>query len=173
MLTPMARPPTLTLFCGLPGSGKTTLARALERDGRGIRICTDDWQAALGIDDQDDAFHGRLQALLHDHALALLRAGQDVILEDGLWRADERARARADAAACGARTALHVFDLPLDEVWRRLASRNAADALGAVRIGRAQLEGLARVFQRPTDDELRLFDVVTAHGADEPAPPGD
>ena len=40
--------PTLTLFCGLPGSGKTTLAKRLEQIGKGIRICTDDWQEHLG-----------------------------------------------------------------------------------------------------------------------------
>lgn len=39
--------PTLILFCGLPGSGKTTLAKRLEKQGRGIRICTDDWQENL------------------------------------------------------------------------------------------------------------------------------
>lgn len=52
--------PTLTLFCGLPGSGKTTLAKKLEQEKRGIRICTDDWQECLGIDHHDEAFHDKL-----------------------------------------------------------------------------------------------------------------
>jgi predicted kinase len=171
MLTTMATgPPILTLFCGLPGSGKTTLARALERAGRGVRICTDDWQAALGADHADDVFHERLQARLYDHAIELLRAGQGVILEDGLWRASERAQKRADAAACHARTELHLFDLPVEEVWRRLAHRNVSNPHGAVTISRRQLEGIWRAFQWPSDDELPLFDAVTVHGADEPAP---
>ena len=76
--------PTLTLFCGLPGSGKTTLARRLEAEDAGVRICTDDWQAELGVPHQDVGFHDRLQPVLYRHALALLEHGTDVILEDGL-----------------------------------------------------------------------------------------
>lgn len=87
---------TITLFCGLPGSGKTTLARRLESQGRGVRICTDEWQFALGVPPDDDDFHERLQVTLYQHALGLLRVGCDVILEDGLWRAEERAAIRSD-----------------------------------------------------------------------------
>jgi len=73
--------PAVTLFCGLPGSGKTTLAKCLEADGRGIRLCTDDWQGELGVDHTDADFHNRLQPLLYRHALTLLRHGVSVILE--------------------------------------------------------------------------------------------
>jgi predicted kinase len=73
------------LFCGLPGSGKTTLAKRLETEGRGVRLCTDEWEAALRDGRADPAFHDRLQAVLYRHGLALLRQGVDVILEDGLW----------------------------------------------------------------------------------------
>jgi hypothetical protein len=77
--------PTLTLFCGLPGSGKTTLAKRLEADGAGIRICTDDWQAELGVPQEDTDFHGRLQRVLYRHALTrtiriVIRTG-----EQGAW----------------------------------------------------------------------------------------
>jgi broad-specificity NMP kinase len=73
------RIPTLILFCGLPGAGKTTLARRLEAAGGSVRICTDDWQAELGVPHEDTGFHGRLQLLLDRHALTLLEHGTDVI----------------------------------------------------------------------------------------------
>ena len=49
--------PTLVLFCGLPGSGKTTLAKQLEKQGKGIRICTDDWQDDLEMNHNENNFH--------------------------------------------------------------------------------------------------------------------
>ena len=155
--------PTLTLFCGLPGSGKTTLAKRLEQAGKGIRICTDDWQEHLGIDHSNEEFHEKLQARLYELALALLRSGQDVILEDGLWQKSERSQKRADAKRSNARTEMHFFDVPFDEIWRRLEDRNDNLAYGAVPITRQQLERYWQLFQRPDEHELRLFDAYTIY----------
>ena len=155
--------PTLILFCGLPGSGKTTLAKRLEQTGKGIRICTDEWQEHLGVDQSNEEFHEKLQARLYELALALLRSGQDVILEDGLWQKSERSQKRADAKRCNARTEMHFFDLSFDEIWRRLAYRNDNLTYGAVPTTRQQLEGYWQLFQRPDEYELRLFDTYTIY----------
>ncbi len=116
--------PTLTLFCGLPGSGKSTLASRLEAEGRGVRLSTDEWQATLQFEHTDTDLHERLQDVLYRHALALLRQGVDVILEDGLWMTDERTEKFADARSCFARIELHVFDVDYDTLWERLRRRN-------------------------------------------------
>jgi len=102
-------PLTLTLLWGLPGAPKTMLAIRLEADGRGVRLCTDDWQAVLGINHSDTGFHGRLQSALYCHALTLLRHGVDVILEDRLWMKHERTQKLRDARAYDSRAVLHLF----------------------------------------------------------------
>ena len=130
--------PTLTLFCGLPGSGKTTLARNLEADRRGVRVCTDDWQADLGIGHADTGFHERLQTVLYAHCLRLLTDGTSVILEDGLWRAEERMVKFRDARTCGARIDMHVFDVPYEVLWARLEHRNRRAHPGAYPISEAE-----------------------------------
>jgi predicted kinase len=160
---PQNSQPTLTLFCGLPGTGKTTLAKRLEQTGKGIRICTDDWQELLGIDHSNEEFHEKLQARLYELALALLRSGQDVILEDGLWQKSERSQKLADAKRSNARTEMYFFDLTFDEIWRRLEYRNDNLAYGAVPITRQQLESYWEIFQRPDEHELRLFDAYTIY----------
>lgn len=157
------RAPTLTLFCGLPGSGKTTLAKRLEADGAGVRICTDDWQAELGVPHADTEFHERLQPVLYRHALTLLEHGTDVILEDGLWMRSERAEKFGDARRRGARIVLHVFDVPRDVLWGRLERRRAEADAGAYPLSEAELDWAWQLFEPPATDELALLDHTELH----------
>jgi len=155
--------PTLTLFCGLPGSGKTTLAKRLEAAGRGVRLCTDDWQAELGVDHADTGFHDRLQRRLYGHALDLLRHDVDVIWEDGLWLREERVQKFNDARAVHARIELHVLEVPLDTLWSRLERRNEDAAHGAYPMTYAELQWAWSLFEPPTPEELSTVDRYELH----------
>ncbi|HEX8731004.1 MAG TPA: ATP-binding protein [Ktedonobacterales bacterium] len=150
--------PVLIAFCGLPGSGKTTTAKEVEKTTGAVRINTDEWVAALGIDFFDDAFRHKLQVRLYEHGIALLTRGQSIIVEDGVWRRDERDSYREVAHKLGATIELHYFDLPFDELWRRLEGRNALRVHGTVPITKELLEACWSRFQRPDEAELALFD---------------
>ncbi len=54
--------PRLVLLCGLPASGKTTLARELADAYGAVRLNPDEWESALNIDPFDEAFQVRLEA---------------------------------------------------------------------------------------------------------------
>lgn len=150
--------PVLIAFCGLPGSGKTTTAKEVEKTTGAVRINTDEWQAALGVDFFDDEFRAKLQVRLYEHGLTLLKLGQSIIVEDGLWRRDERDSYREVAYKLGAAIELHYFDLPFDQLWRRLEARNALGGYGMVPITKELLKECWRKFQRPDEAELALFD---------------
>lgn len=154
--------PVLILFCGLPGSGKTTVARERERETGAIRFSTDEWMADLGVDFFDE-MRDRLQTRLNSLWKELLEHGQSVILEDGTWKRDERNELRHLAKTLGAVTEMHYFDVTLDELWRRLEVRNARATHGTVPISRALLEECLPRFQRPDEAELSLFDRTVVH----------
>lgn len=154
---------TLTLFSGLPGAGKTTLARRLEHEGGGVRLATDEWQERLGIPHSESDFHERLQVALYQHALVLLRRGVDVILEDGLWMKAERAQKFADARSCGALIDLHVFEVDYDTLWGRLQRRNSEGPAGAAPITSEQLRAAWDLFEPVSADELRQVDSSRTH----------
>lgn len=150
--------PSLMAFCGLPGSGKTTIAKEVEKATGAIRINTDEWVAALGADYFDDAFRHKLQVRLYEHGIALLKSGQSIIVEDGVWRRDERDSYREVAHKLDVAIELQYFDVPFDELWRRLEARNALGAYGTVPITKDLLKACYSRFQPPDEAELALFD---------------
>lgn len=150
--------PRLVLICGLPASGKTTLARQLADKIPAIRLNKDDWAVRLGHDEWDDEFRVLLEAQLWALTLELLAHGQSVILEWGHWGRDERDEKRHGARALGVAVELHYLAVPLEELIARCERRAATGEWKSAPITRAHLEHWATVFQAPDEEELALFD---------------
>jgi predicted kinase len=149
---------SLILICGLPGSGKTTLARQLVRELNALALSGDEWMAQLGIDLWDEATRDRIERLFWALAQDLLRHEVSVILDSGFWLRSDRDEKRAGARALEVRVELRYLPTPTDELVRRLEVRNAQGGRGTASISRADIEGWLPLFQVPDDEELALFD---------------
>src|SRR5206468_11306936 len=92
-----ADPPTLFVMVGLPGSGKTTLARELEARHAALRLTKDDWMMALfGWGDFEEK-REIVEAPLWSMGARALQLGVNVVLDYGLWARSEREDYRARA----------------------------------------------------------------------------
>ena len=155
----MSKPaPRLILICGLPASGKSTLARRLATERQAIRLDKDAWVADLGGDVWDDDFRVRVESLLWGLTQDLLAQGVSVILEWGHWARVERDEKRLGARALGAGVELHYVTAPIDELLGRAQQRTASGEWTAEPMTREHFETWATMFQAPDEEEIRLFD---------------
>ena len=146
---------TLHVVVGLPGAGKTTLAKRLEAELPALRLTPDEWMVPLFGESEAGGKRDAVEGLLIGVAMRSLRLGVDVVLDFGVWSRDERTGLRHLAADVGSVTRLHYLSVEPEEQWRRLAAR---DDPRSFRIARAQMDGYATLFETPTVEELAGHD---------------
>ena len=149
----------LILTCGLPGAGKTALARQLAADRSAVRLTKDEWLTALGSSPWDEPTREKVKHVLRQLAQDILRLGVSVVLDFGLWARIERDEMRSAARGLGVGVELHFLDLPVDELWRRVDSRNSLPPWDSQPISRTDLDGWVPQFEAPDAPELALYDV--------------
>jgi len=148
---------TLYILCGLPFSGKSTLAAALARWAGGEVVSLDAINAERGLFGGDGIpveEWERTSAMAVRRAEEWLAGGTAVVLDDTTSRRFLRDRYRELAGRVGARAVLVYLDISPAEIRRRRArNEETGERRGLVD---AVFDDTAATFEAPGPDEVRI-----------------
>ncbi|MFI6286069.1 AAA family ATPase [Streptomyces sp. NPDC051018] len=151
--------PLAVLLVGLTGSGKTTVARFLAGHGF-VRLSVDEEVHRLhgryGVDYPEHTYFERERPAvetIQERFIKELQAGNDVVLDHGLWRRTDRDAWRLAAHEAGGHPLVVHLPVGRDELLRRLAERNQREDANALTVTPEALDDFFARFDPPADDE--------------------
>lgn len=154
------------LICGLPGSGKTTLALKIAHDTNAVRFSADDWLIQIWNMDSSESeanqYRDKIEALQWKLCKDLLRLKTDCIIEWGVWSKEERELIRKEVQSSGNEIKLYVLLANKDCLFERIKNRNNRRNQKNIYIPDEKLDSYLdewlAVFQIPSKDEMSLYE---------------
>lgn len=114
----------LIIVCGLPGSGKTTLAKSLAKKLPAVHVSSDITRKSMyPKPTYSEEEKLSVYANMLDEVRELLRQGRDVVADATFYRAAERQKFVALAGEMGAEAHIIMTTLSEVEIRKRLARR--------------------------------------------------
>jgi len=154
----MAKTATVVLMCGVPGAGKTTYAKRLERAGH-VRLSVDEemWRqdrelAARFGTPEYFAFTVAVERQLRARLLELIAEGRDVVVDLSFWSRQRREEYKSLVTAQGAAWQLVFFDVPRGELLRRLELRRLDPGPNSAPVGPDYLDKFLAGFEPPVGE---------------------
>lgn len=145
---------TMILLVGLPGSGKTAVAKEIAREQHALRLTPDEWMIPLFGEPEADGKRDVLEGLMISLSLQLLRMNTNVVLDFGCWARDERASLqwlteRKEAT-------FRLVYLPIDRATQleRIERRRAETPHDTFAMTSVELDRWRAMFEVPSAPEL-------------------
>lgn len=147
------------MLCGKLCSGKSSYANALLADSDAVILSVDELMTCLlgkETGEMHDEYVRRSIQYLYRKTADIAHAGADVILDNGLWKREERSYAKEYFASRGIDCEIHYLHISNTEWEYRISCRNANVKAGKCNDYYVD-DGLRRkflsLFEEPTADE--------------------
>ncbi len=160
---------TLHFFCGKMGAGKSTSAKALASENKGVLISEDEWLGVLfgdQISTLDDyvEYSSRLKPLLAGHVKDLLLSGVNVVLDFPANTLKQR-KWLSDLGKAAGITGRLVYIKASDEIClEQIAIRQTEQPERAKFDTEEVFRKVTKHFQEPTEDEGFIIQEINRNG---------
>jgi len=141
------------LLCGLPGSGKTTYAKDLEKGGA-VRFTLDE-QLFKRFGREYEGHEEKQQQMkdvLWEVIKEKIHAGESIIVDFGFWKRVDRDDYKKLIEDNGGQWKLLYFKVDRSSLMKRLASRNLNDSGNNHIIDETLLDKFIGEFEEPTNE---------------------
>jgi len=145
------------MLCGLPCSGKSTLARKIETEIKAFTFSFDEWIVSIFGTNHSDMigfqYAPNVINLIDKLRTRLLELGVDVIIDDGFTTRASRDGMRKMATELCVNCKLYYLSCAKEILLQRLQRRNANLKDGEVFIHEYKFQKFLEIFEPPSDDE--------------------
>jgi predicted kinase len=162
-----AKSPLLHLICGLPGSGKTRLAKSLQASTGAIRLCPDEWIKDIWgekSETEGNLFRDQIEQLQWKIGKEILKNSINLIIEWGTWGRAEREKLRDEAWEMGAKVKFYFLDVPREILKERILKRNQEHTFYEFHITETDIDAFLddcfKSIQIPSSEELSQYDFL-------------
>ena len=154
----MKTQPIVYVICGFIGAGKTTFARKLEKETGAIRITKDEWVAKIfgnkiTSDKNFEKYDKNITELATNIAFKILRAGKDVIIDEGFWVKSQREDIKKKISEVGAKPILYYVESPVEKMRERVVTRSNIPPEDSFEISGEMFDSYLKYWQAPDGSE--------------------
>lgn len=150
--------PVAYVICGFIGAGKTTFARKLEKETGAIRITKDEWIIKIfgnkiTTDKNFEVFDKNITELATDIAFRILKAGKDVIIDEGFWVKSQRDEIKKKILQAGAKPILYYVESSVEKMKERVINRSKNPTKDSFEINEKMFNSYLKYWQAPDESE--------------------
>jgi len=152
------RQPIAYIISGFIGAGKTTFARKLEKETGAIRITKDEWVIKIygnkiTSDKNFEKYDKNITKLATDIAFKILKAGKDVVIDEGFWAKSQRDDIKKKVSEVGAKPILYYVECPVEKMRERVVTRSNIPPEDSFEISGEMFDSYLKHWQPPEEDE--------------------